>query len=194
MLPQPTPPPRCRRCQRRTLAKLSSLLPSWPLPLTSRSHQAAADAAKLVTSSVLSPGAALPLPPMSPSFPLSSSLLSLLPFLCLLLIVCLYHHCCCLRVPLPSLLPLVSSSPPMTPRCSCTAAMLPSQTPPSHCQSKRRRRAAKLDATATLPSLTPPLHCQAECYRCAAAATTAVALSPLLCCQAGYRGACNGLS
>jgi hypothetical protein len=56
------PPPRCCCLRRRhTLAKLPPPLPSWPLPLTPRSHQAATAAAKLVAAPALSPRFRLPL-------------------------------------------------------------------------------------------------------------------------------------
>ncbi len=54
-LPLPTPPPCCQRRQHRALAKLPPLPPSWPLPLTPCSCQAATTAAKLAAALALSP-------------------------------------------------------------------------------------------------------------------------------------------
>jgi hypothetical protein len=54
-LPLPMPPPHCRRRQRYALTKLPPLPPRWPPPLTPRSRQAAATAAKLAAAPALSP-------------------------------------------------------------------------------------------------------------------------------------------
>ncbi len=156
---------RCLRCCHAATAANAALSPSYRRCRQAGCHLHAA-------------AALLPLP--SPLFPLSLSLLSLLPFLSLFPLLLLVD-CWLLSVPPPSLSPPVSSSPPR--RCPVAAQqwrqLLWPCLLPLRCQGAARHRAVN-----KLP-LPPPPPLPPCCCHASRAAVNDAALSPH--CQAGHR-------